>query len=75
MRAGPVRVATEDLQEIGVHEHVARIHVRHLTHTHELRDEIPVGFVDDVDDARDVVMALGPVGSYLLTAEVLRKLQ
>ena len=49
--------------------------MRQSAHGRELRDEVTINFVDLVDDARDVVVAFGPVGTNLLVAEMLHELK
>ena len=75
LRTGPVCAPAEDLQQIRVHEHVAGVHARHFAHACELRDEVTVDILDEVDDSRDVVMALAPVGTNLLVTEMLHELK
>ena len=75
LRARPVCASAKNLQQVGVHEHVAGVHAGQSAHARELRDEVTVGLVDDVDNARDVVVAFGPVGTNLLVAEMLHELK
>ena len=75
LRTRPVCTPAKNLQQIGVHEHVTGVHARQSAHGRELRDEVTINFVDLVDDARDVVVAFGPVGTNLLVAEMLHELK
>lgn len=70
-----VCASPKNLQQIGIHEHVARIHPGFYTHAWEFIDEVSVHFVDDVDDTWDIVMSLPPVGTHLLVPKVVDKLQ
>jgi len=75
LRTGPLCAPAEDLQQIRVHEHVAGVYARHFAHACELRDEVTVDILDEVDDSWDVVVALTPVGTNLLVTEMLHELK
>jgi hypothetical protein len=73
-RASPVSGTTENLQEVAVHEHVARIHAGGSAHALEPLQKVAVDFLYKGDNSWDVVMALAPVRTHTLVSEAFNKL-